>query len=162
MHPVVDSLHTADWEPLVAGGAISDTGRIVWTGPIEDEAVEPAPPVKTEPDTRQVRFAEACEISPLEDLASALGTHKKRETVADQRKRKAQRVKNLKRALCAYESFFRMTPGIATVKNLESSSARVAGGSRLQMRLIGSNYSTRGIIKLGRKNVNESCDVATC
>ena len=40
MQPVVDPLRTANWEPLVAGGAISDTGQIVWTGPIEDEDVE--------------------------------------------------------------------------------------------------------------------------
>ena len=137
MQQVAGTSDASGLQPLIAhvGGAISDDGgQIFMTGPVDVEDAELAPPddcmdlqVTNEPDTRQVRFAEACDTSPDEDLTSAQCTHKKRETVADERKKKAQRMKDVKRAQCAYESFFRMEPGSAKLKDLEKSSAGVAG-----------------------------------
>jgi hypothetical protein len=85
------------------------------------------PPAKNEPDTRRVRFYETSDIASSEDPASAQNTHKKRESAAEQRKNKAKKMKDDRRALSAYESFFHMTPGTAELKDLEKSSARVAG-----------------------------------
>ena len=80
-----------------------------------------------EPDTRRVRFDETSDTASSEDPASAQNTYKKRESAAEQRKKKAKKMKDDRRGLSAYESFFHMTPGTAELKDLEKSSARVAG-----------------------------------